>query len=87
MSSAEFVDPTAEILNSTYEYDLIDQSLQLSPSHPLFLHPSDHSGISLIDETLVEHNYSSWSCNMTMALSTRNTGNSYWFAQMSQSRV
>ncbi|KAF7153877.1 hypothetical protein RHSIM_Rhsim01G0079100 [Rhododendron simsii] len=43
-----------------------------SPSHPLYLHPSDQPGVMLVSLPLTGDNYTTWSRAIVMALSAKN---------------
>lgn len=52
--------------------DTENQILTLDPSHPLYLHPSDHPGQVLVTQTLTGDNFNQWRRSMTLALSAKN---------------
>lgn len=53
------------------QYDITEVNLQLSPLYPLFLHPNDNSGLSIISLILNGSNYSEWKSAMNIALLTK----------------
>lgn len=45
--------------------------VQIDPFHPYFLYSSDHPGMLLVNQTLIDHNYNQWKRSMVIALSVK----------------
>lgn len=48
------------------------RSISLEASHPLYLHPSDHPGLTLVGSAFNGENFNKWKRSMTLALSAKN---------------
>lgn len=53
-------------------YDLPESLIQLQPGHPLYLHPNDHPGMTLVSDILTDLNFLQWKISITIALSAKN---------------
>lgn len=56
----------------TYVYDISDSIIQLQPGHPLYLHPNDHPGMTLVYGVLINLNFTQWKISITIVLSAKN---------------
>lgn len=71
---------TEEINNQTIGmqestvFDLEEEyhTVSIEPSHPLYLHPSDHPGQILVSTALNGENFNEWHRSMSLALSAKN---------------
>jgi len=45
--------------------------VQIEPSNPLFLHPSDHPGYILVVDIFNGEDFDNWHCSVIIALSSK----------------